>query len=118
SERGESHVHMKSISNLAALVHARASHDASRIAFTYLGEGDGVDTTLTYGELDRGARLLAARLIALGLAGERALLIYPPGLDYVVAVCGCLYAGMVAVPAYPPDPSRLQRTLPRLQAIA
>src|SRR5205807_1397406 len=50
--------------------------------------------------------------------GERALLIYPPGLDYVVAVCGCLYAGMVAVPAYPPDPSRLQRTLPRLQAIA
>src|SRR5207248_10245268 len=31
---------------------------------------------------------------------------------------GCLYAGVIAVPAYPPDPARLMRTLPRLQAMA
>src|SRR4029078_2729211 len=41
----------------------------------------------------------------------------PPGLDYVAAFLGCLYAGVIAVPAYPPDPARLDQTLPRLQAI-
>jgi acyl-CoA synthetase (AMP-forming)/AMP-acid ligase II len=45
------------------------------------------------------------------------LLLHPPGLEYVAALCGCLYAGAIAVPAYPPDPMRLQRTLPRLQAL-
>src|SRR5262249_30388384 len=46
------------------------------------------------------------------------LLVYPPGLDFITALLGCLYARVIAVPAYPPDPTRLDRTLPRLQAIA
>ena len=50
--------------------------------------------------------------------GERALLIYPPGLDYIAAFFGCLYAGVIAVPAYPPNPAQLKRTLPRLGMIA
>lgn len=40
------------------------------------------------------------------------LILYPPSLEYIGAFFGCLYAGVIAVPAYPPDPSRLQRTLP------
>src|SRR6185369_9102992 len=42
---------------------------------------------------------------------------YPPGFDYICAFFRCLYAGVIAVPAYPPDPARLDRTLPRLAAI-
>ena len=61
---------------------------------------------LTRGELDRRARALAARLQARGLAGRRALLLYPPGLEFIAAFFGCLYAGVVAVPAYPPRPNR------------
>lgn len=57
-------------------------------------------------------------LADLELGGQRALLLYAPGLDYVAGVLGCLYAGVVAVPVYPPDFARLVRTLPRLQAIA
>ena len=41
-----------------------------------------------------------------GLAGGRALLLYPPGLEFIVAFFGCLYAGVVAVPAYLPRPNR------------
>jgi acyl-CoA synthetase (AMP-forming)/AMP-acid ligase II len=48
------------------------------------------------------------------MSGERALLLYPPGLDYLAAFFGCLYAGVVAVPAYPP---RNQRNTPRIKAI-
>jgi acyl-CoA synthetase (AMP-forming)/AMP-acid ligase II len=51
------------------------------------------------------------------MAGERALLLYPPGLEYIAGFFGCLYAGTIAVPAYPPNPARLERTLPRLQAM-
>jgi len=72
---------------------------------------------LTYGELDRSARAIAAELRRSVAPGGRVLLLYPSGFDYVAAFFGCLYAGVIAVPAYPPDPGRLDRTLPRLQAI-
>jgi acyl transferase domain-containing protein/acyl-CoA synthetase (AMP-forming)/AMP-acid ligase II/acyl carrier protein len=50
----------------------------------------------------------------MGATGERALVLYPPGLEYVAAFFGCLYAGIVVVPAYPP---RLNQKLLRLQNI-
>src|SRR5262249_21594529 len=68
----------------------------------------------TYEELDRQARAIGAWLQSRGITGERALLLYPPGLEYIVAFFGCLYAGVVAVPAYPP---RRNRSTSRLQAI-
>src|SRR5262249_46740110 len=58
------------------------------------------------------------RLQSLGLAGQRALLLHPPGIEYVASFLACLYAGVAAVPAYPPDLTRLERSLPRLRAVA
>jgi amino acid adenylation domain-containing protein len=84
------------------------------LAFTFLVDGEGAEQSLSYGGLDLRARAVAARLQELGLAGERLLLLFPPGLDYVAAFLGCLYAGAVAVPAYPPTGSR---GLPRLRSI-
>ncbi|MHC5779062.1 condensation domain-containing protein [Nostoc sp.] len=84
-------------------------------AFTLLEDGETIESTLTYHELDRRSRAVAAQLQALGLSGERAILLYPSGLDYLTAFFGCLYAGVVAVPAYPP---RNQRKTPRIQAIS
>src|SRR5690606_5942588 len=80
-------------------------------------DGEREGARLTFGELDRRARAIAARLQETTEAGERALILYPPSLDYIASFFGCLYAGVIAVPAYPRDPARLQRTLPRLQAI-
>src|ERR671920_595103 len=85
----------------------RASHGTERPAYTFLGGGEAEERRVSYGELDRQAQAVAAQLDSLGVAGgERALLFYPPGLKYVAAFLGCLYVGVVAVPAYPPRPNR------------
>lgn len=73
---------------------------------------------MTLAELDRRARSVAAHLQTRCEPGDRVILLEAPGLDFVVAYIGCLYAGLTAVPMYPPDPARLARTLPRFQAVA
>ncbi len=101
-------------SSLIGLLRARAAADPGRPAFTFLADGEREERLLTYGELDRRARAIAAHLQALPMAGERALLLLPPGLDFISAFAGCLYAGVAAVPVSPPTG---RRALPRLQAI-
>ena len=94
----------------------RATHQPEQCALTFDagGEDEGEGTALSFAALDRRARALAARLQELRLAGERAVLLYPPGLEFVAAFVGCLYAGVVAVPASPP---RVNRPMTRLRAI-
>src|SRR3954469_19243460 len=101
-------------STLVELLRQRAAESPERLAFTFLVDADTVKETLTYGELDRRARSVAAALQSRPPRGERALLLSPPGPHYIGAFFGCLYAGVVAVPAYPP---RRNRSLDRLQAI-
>jgi acyl-CoA synthetase (AMP-forming)/AMP-acid ligase II len=72
---------------------------------------------MSYGEIDRQARAIAASLEREGIEGERVLLLYPPGLAFVPAFYGTLYAGAVAVTAPMPVSHRLGRTLPRLEAV-
>ncbi|MFN7146796.1 MAG: fatty acyl-AMP ligase, partial [Myxococcota bacterium] len=98
-------------------VRAGADPDKTYARFLLQGDVDGAVEPLSYGGLDRAARAIAARLQAAGAAGERVLLLYPPGLRFVEGFFGCLYAGAIAVPAYPPD-LRLESTVPRLFAIA
>ncbi len=101
-------------SSLVDLLRFRADEDPAGCAYTFLLNGEIEEGHLTYGELDLRARAVAARLQSLGARGERALLLYPPGLEYVAALFGCFYAGVTAVPAYPP---RRNRTDARLQSI-
>ncbi|HEX8150919.1 MAG TPA: amino acid adenylation domain-containing protein, partial [Pyrinomonadaceae bacterium] len=93
-------------STLVELLRRRAALQGEAVGYTFLADGEAEEESFTYAELDRRARLIAARLQELGAAGERVLLIYPPGLEYVAAFFGCLYAGAVAVPVYPPRPNR------------
>ena len=103
---------------LVDVLRERARDRASDRAFTFLTDGEIEGFELTYGELDARARSIAVALSAHGLIpGERALLLYPPGLEFISAFFGCLYAGIIAVPAYPPQPSQVARTLPRLLSI-
>ncbi len=102
-------------SSLIQLLRGRALEHPERPAYTFLADGEEEGGRLTFAELDAQARALGARLQRLGLAGQRALLLYPPGLEFVSAFLGCLYGGVVAVPAYPP---RSERMLPRLRSIA
>ncbi|HEX6040746.1 AMP-binding protein, partial [Longimicrobium sp.] len=92
----------------------RAARFPERAACVFLLDGEQEGESLTYAQLDAQARAVAARLAADGLRGQRALLLFPPGLAFVAAYFGCLYAGVVAVPVYPP---RSNRNLDRVQAI-
>ena len=100
---------------LPAALQGHAVANGSATALEWL-EGDEPDPVrrLTYGELHGRAHAVAQSLLALGLEGERVLLPFPPGLDFVVAFVGCLYAGAVPVPA--PFPQN-RRTLARARAI-
>ncbi|HEX9840752.1 MAG TPA: amino acid adenylation domain-containing protein [Anaerolineales bacterium] len=99
---------------LVDLLRSRADQYPNRLAYRFIQDGETEVITITYGELDRQARAIGAWLEASGAGGERALLLYPPGLDYIASFFGCLYASVTAVPAYPP---RLNRPVPRIQSI-
>ncbi len=99
----------------------RALHQPDKLAYTFLTYLNGekpAENSLTYKEVDLKARNIAAVLQKYEAKGERALLIYPPGLDHVVAFFGCLYAGMIPVPTYPPVEPRLTARFEKIAADA
>ncbi len=106
-----------SVRDLVALVRERAEYSSDTVYMSFLDDGETVSRVLTAGKLEARARAIAAFLQERRLAGERAILLYPPGLEYVEAFYGCLFAGVWAIPAYPPNPMRLRQSLPRLVSI-
>jgi len=104
--------------SLVDVLRWRASHQPHRRAYTFLVDGELQEASRTYAEVDRAARAIAVLLAGAAARGERALLLYPPGLEFIEAFLGCLCADVVAIPAYPPHPARLDRTLRTLRAIA
>ncbi|WP_049976233.1 condensation domain-containing protein [Azospirillum sp. B506] len=92
----------------------RAAETPDGIALRFIAEG--TDDPLSYAALDRRARAIAVRLRERAGLGDRAVLLLPSGPDYVAAFFGCLYAGVIAVPAYPPESIRPQH-LARIQGI-
>lgn len=104
-------------STLVELLHGRALRQPEQQAYEFLSDDGTRCTSLTYAQLDQQARAIGAALRERDGVGQRALLLYPSGLDFITAFFGCLYAGIVAVPVYPPHPARLARTLPKIKAI-
>ncbi|HXE55971.1 MAG TPA: AMP-binding protein [Tepidisphaeraceae bacterium] len=96
-------VSLRTFSDVLAM---RAAQSPDERAFIYLPTGDAEELSWTFGEVDRRARAIAAMLQERGLPGRRAVLLYPPGLEFVAAMLGCLCAGVIAVPAYPPRSPR------------
>src|SRR5262245_4961796 len=102
------------LSTWVEILRWRAAREPDRCAFRFLEVDTEQVITITYSGLDQKAKALAARLQSIEATGKRALLLYPPGLDYIAALFGCLYAGVTFVPAFPP---RSKRNIPRLQAV-
>jgi acyl-CoA synthetase (AMP-forming)/AMP-acid ligase II len=88
--------------SVVSWLQTRVERREHAIAFTYLDRGEQDEAHLTWVELDRRARAIAAALRERMAPGDRAILIYPTGLDFIEAFWGCLYAGIVAVPV--PEP--------------
>jgi acyl-CoA synthetase (AMP-forming)/AMP-acid ligase II len=93
-------------SSLVDLLCYRSQNQSSKTAFIFLSDGETETHALTYQALDRQARAIAHHLQSVANQGDRVLLLYPPGLEFISAFFGCLYAGMIAVPASPPRPNR------------
>lgn len=104
-------------STLVDILLWRALHQPEQRTHVYLGDGEKEGESLTHAALDFRARSIGSYLQSYQAAGERALLIYPAGLDFIPAFFGCLYAGIIAVPLAAPNLAQPERTLPRLRAV-
>jgi acyl-CoA synthetase (AMP-forming)/AMP-acid ligase II len=104
-------------STLVELLRGRASQRPEQQLYTYLVDGETEGASLTLAVLDRQARAIGALLQSGEARGERALLLYPAGLEFIPAFFGCLFAGAIAVPLPLPNLAQPQRTLQRLRTI-
>jgi FkbH-like protein len=102
---------------LVDLLLARAQNDPAKVAFIFLGDGETEKDRITYGELHRRACSIGGYLQDSAVAGGRALLLLPSGVEFLASFVGALYAGMIAVPAYPPSASRVDGKTRRFQSI-
>jgi acyl-CoA synthetase (AMP-forming)/AMP-acid ligase II len=98
-DRAES---LPALASLADLSGHRAERQPDDRAYVFLSERGGEEATLTFAELERRAGVVATRLAARLRKGDRALLVFPAGLDFIVALFGCLKAGVIAVPMMVP----------------
>jgi acyl transferase domain-containing protein/acyl-CoA synthetase (AMP-forming)/AMP-acid ligase II/acyl carrier protein len=108
---------MDAICTLVDLLAKQATvlHDV--IAFTFSSDAHSREERITFAQLHLASCAIAAGLKESDPAGQRVLLLYPPGLEFIKAFFGCLYAGAVAVPVYPPHPVKPAKALHRLERI-
>jgi len=99
------------LQNMIHLLRRRVQEYGEKTVYTYLKDGESQETRLTYCELERRALAIAAYLQSHLSPGERVLLLYPPGTEFPTAFFGCLCAGMVAVPTYPPHSNQFLASL-------
>jgi acyl-CoA synthetase (AMP-forming)/AMP-acid ligase II/thioesterase domain-containing protein/acyl carrier protein len=102
---------------LVEVLRRRATEQPDRVSFVFLKDGESEEASLSHASLDMRARSIGAWLSAISGAGERALLLYPSGLEFVAALFGCFYGGLTAVPAYPLESANSKRAVSRLRTI-
>ena len=100
------------LNSMADILSYQAATKPDATAYIFLKNGERETARITYHELEKKAQEIACYLQA--WRGERALLLYPPGLEFITAFFGCLYAGVIAIPVYPP---RRNQKLSRLLMI-
>ncbi len=96
--------------------HIRLQPEKTILTFLRDGEKDAV--SLSFSELEDRARKIASRLLVHAPKGSRALLLHPPGLEFCSALLGCFYAGIIAVPCYPPSSKLSSRSGERFLRLA
>jgi acyl-CoA synthetase (AMP-forming)/AMP-acid ligase II len=96
------HPHPPTEDSIVDILRERAASLPARRIFCWLDEGEFEGESLTYAELDRRARAVAAAIQSRAQPGDRVLVVYDPGIEFIVGLFGCLYAGTMAVPCAPP----------------
>ena len=102
-------------STLVDLLSSRAAQTPDQLAYSFLTDGESVKDDYSYQRLHERASIVAARLQQDLQFGDRILLFYEPSMEYIAAFFGCMYAGMIPVPAYPPERRNLSRLISVIQ---
>src|ERR1700692_4746870 len=89
---------METFSSLVTLLARRAVSQPDDRAYVFLGDRGAEEAVITFRELHDAARALAVRLTKIARPGDRAILVFPPGLEFLVAFFGCLIARIMALP--------------------
>jgi acyl transferase domain-containing protein/acyl-CoA synthetase (AMP-forming)/AMP-acid ligase II/acyl carrier protein len=97
---------------LVDLLQQKSQQNPQQVIYTFLTDGEQNETKITLSELEYRSKCIAVKLLAHCKTGDRALIIYEPGIDYIAAFFGCLCAGVIAVPIYPP---RLNKSIHRVE---
>jgi acyl-CoA synthetase (AMP-forming)/AMP-acid ligase II len=79
--------------------------------YIFLADGEDTIESITYIDLLKRVKTVAARLMQQTKPGERILLLCPPGIDYNLLFISCLFAGVIPVPLYPPDTRSFDRVV-------
>ena len=93
---------METFSSLVTLLARRAETQPDQQAYVFLGDRGTEEAALTFRELHDAAQALATQLTQMVQPGDRAVLVFPPGLEFIVAFFGCLISGVIAVPMMAP----------------
>lgn len=93
---------MDNLRSLVALLARRAAEQADDRAYLFVSDRGTEEAALSFRQLRDAARALAARLTTAARPGDRAILVFPPGIEFMVAFFGCLMAGIIAVPMMMP----------------
>nr|AEH26484.1 AMP-dependent synthetase and ligase [uncultured Acidobacteria bacterium A3] len=107
----------RNATSLVQILRSRAENAGDRLAFTYLRDGEQDEVSISYRALHERSLAIAHAMRGVSDPGGRALLLYPTGLEFIEAFFGCLYAGVIAIPAYPPPPGRAAKHRDRLERI-
>jgi acyl-CoA synthetase (AMP-forming)/AMP-acid ligase II len=99
------------------LLRDRAAAQPNDPAFTFLNDGERPGTPMTWGQLEQRSRAIGTAIARQVDPGARVLVMLPPSVEFVPAFFGALYAGVIAVPAYPPAGARADRTIARLRGL-
>lgn len=95
------------VNTITAALSYRAKSHRDKTVYTFLKNGETPSHSLTFAELERKAKAVAKHLSAQVAPGKCALLLFDPGLDFAVGFFACLYAGVIAVPAFAPRAGKL-----------
>ena len=90
------------LTNLLDIIKYRAIVQPDDIAYIFLEDGEDIERTVTFLQLHEQALIVAQGIREYAVEGDRVILVYQPGMDFIIAFIACVYAGVIAVPVYPP----------------
>jgi len=101
--------------NTVEMFENNSTEYADKVLYYFLADGENETDRITYKQMRDKAAAIAARLQQCCSQGDRALMLFPTGIEFIVSLYGCFYSGIIGVPAYPP---RKNRSFARFEAIA